>query len=295
MGQFISWCSSHFFADNLAAIVSGQTGKGFTDQCLDLEKQLKLFLNQLEYYLSLSVQPINFSKTEALFSARVIGLPKFDTFFDLTKAKKIKWVEEFKYLGCWITPKIGWGFMIKKMKTKARQRISLIRSFKLFGCSSRQLRYALFASYALPLFTWIYPIFPLFSDNQRNDLSHIHFTCLRRVMFSPHWNENFFAYAMDEKSSEERCSLYWEKYLVALADSIDGGLILEKANLNEFRKAWLHGEFSLQGLRRSKIFIECTSILEKALSWLRSVPFSSSLPYFEMEEVQLLQAFPENF
>ena len=42
---------------------------------------------------------------------------------------------------------------------------------------------------------------------------------------------------MDEKSLEERCSLYWNKYLAALADSIDGELILEKANLNEFRKA----------------------------------------------------------
>ena len=237
MGQFLSWCSSHFFADDFAAIVSGQIGKRFTNQCLDLEKRLKLFLNQLEYYSSLSVQPINFSKTEAIFSARAIGLPKFDTFFDSTKEKKIKWAEEFKYLGYWITPKIGWGSMIKKMKTKVRQRISLIRSFKLSGCSFRQLRRALFASCVLPLFTWIYPIFPLFSDNQRNDLSHFYFTCLRRVMFSSHWNENFFAYAMDEKSLEERCSLYWDKYLVALADSIDGELILEKANLNEFRKA----------------------------------------------------------
>ena len=185
--------------------------------------------------------------------------------------------------------------MIKKMKTKVRQRISLIRLFKLSGCSSCQIRRVLFASYVLPLLTWIYPIFPLFSDNQRNDLSHFYFTYLRRVIFSSHWNENLFAYAIDEKSLEERCSLYWDKYLVALADSIDGELILEKANLNKFRKAWLHGELSLQGLRCSKRFIECTSILEKALSLLRSVPFSSSLPYFEMEEVQLLQDFPETF
>ena len=100
---------------------------------------------------------------------------------------------------------------------------------------------------------------------------------------------------MDEKSLEERCSLYWDKYLVALADPIDGELIVEKANLNEFTKAWLHGAFSLQGLRHSKRFIECTLILEKALSWHRLVPFSSSLPYFEMEEVQLLQDFSETF
>ena len=113
-------------------------------------------------------------------------------------------------------------------------------------------------------------------------------------MFSSHWNEKVFAYAMDEKSLEERCSLYWDKYLVALADDIDGELILEKANLNEFRKAWLHWRyFPCMASARSKSFIEYISILEKALSWLRSVPFSSSLSYFEMEEVQLRQDFPE--
>jgi len=100
---------------------------------------------------------------------------------------------------------------------------------------------------------------------------------------------------MNERSLEDRCASYWDKYLVALADSIDGKLILEKSNLNEFRKGWLQGEFSLKGLRRSRRFVECTSILEKALSWLMSVPSSSSIPFFEMEEVQLLQDFPETF
>ncbi|CAF4513316.1 unnamed protein product, partial [Rotaria sp. Silwood2] len=37
MGQFLSGCTSHFFADDLAAIVSGQIGLSYTNQCLDLE------------------------------------------------------------------------------------------------------------------------------------------------------------------------------------------------------------------------------------------------------------------
>jgi hypothetical protein len=40
MGQFLSGCSSYFFADDLAAILAGQLGIHYTDQCLDLEKKL---------------------------------------------------------------------------------------------------------------------------------------------------------------------------------------------------------------------------------------------------------------
>lgn len=138
MGQFLTGCTSHFFADDLAAIVAGQLGIRYTDQCLDLEKRIKSFLDQLEYYSCLTAQPINFNKTEALFSARAIGLPKFEISFDSANEKKICWTNEFKYLGYWITPKLGWGLMIKKMMMKIRQRVSLIRSFKLSGCSSPQ-------------------------------------------------------------------------------------------------------------------------------------------------------------
>ena len=142
---------------------------------------------------------------------------------------------------------------------KIRQRVSLIRSFKLSGCSSPQLRRAFFMSFVLPLFTWVYPLFPLLTTKQRNDLSHFYFTCFRRVMFALHWNEIIFAYAFNERSLEDRCTLYWEKYLVALADSTDGELLLEKANQNQYRKAWLQNEFPLKGLRRSKRF--CDHIL----------------------------------
>jgi hypothetical protein len=94
---------------------------------------------------------------------------------------------------------------------------------------------------------------------------------------------------------EDRCSLYWDKYLVALADSIDGELILENATLNVFRSAWFQGEHPLKGLRRSKRFVESSSILKKVVSWLRSIPYSSSIPNFEMEDILLLQEFPETF
>ncbi len=185
--------------------------------------------------------------------------------------------------------------MINKTKVKIRQRISLIKSFKLYGSSSPHLRRTLFLSFVLPLFTWIYPIFPLLTEKQQEDLSHFYFSCLRRVLFSLHWNENFFAFVLDERSLVDRCVAYWNRYLVALADSNDGELLLEKANMNEFRKSWLNREYFIKCLRRSKRFIDNKSIIEKVISWLASVPTGPSVPWFDMEEIELLCIFPESF
>jgi hypothetical protein len=120
MDLFVPWCMSHFFADDLIAVISGQIGVRFTDQCLDLEKRINFLLEYLVFYSLLLAQPINMSKTEAMFSARAIGSSKFDIFLKYEKEENIKWVKEFKYLGHWISPKLGWSKMIEKMMTKVR-------------------------------------------------------------------------------------------------------------------------------------------------------------------------------
>ncbi|CAF1218164.1 unnamed protein product [Adineta steineri] len=109
MGSSLPGCISHFFADDLAGIISGQLGIKYSAQCLDLEKRLKVFLDHLEYYSCLTDQPINTNKTEALFSARAIGFPKFNLHFNYGSKEKINWVPEYKYLGYVISSKLGWG------------------------------------------------------------------------------------------------------------------------------------------------------------------------------------------
>jgi len=56
---------------------------------LDLEKCLKVFIHHLQYYSCLTDQPINTNKTEALFTARAIGHPKFDIHFNSGSKEKI--------------------------------------------------------------------------------------------------------------------------------------------------------------------------------------------------------------
>ncbi|CAF4179157.1 unnamed protein product, partial [Adineta steineri] len=156
MGQLLSSCTSHFFADDVAAILAGQMGVRFTDQCLDLEKRVKSFLDRLEFYSCLSDQPLNRSKTDALFSAHAIG-----------------------YI---ISSKLDWGKLIKDVECKVRKRISLIRSFKLFGCSSPSVRKVLFYSHVLPLFTWIYPVYPLLTRKQQESMCSNAFQLLPNII-----------------------------------------------------------------------------------------------------------------
>jgi len=108
MEDFIAMAMSFFFADDLAAVIADQIGIRFGDQFIDLEHRLHSFLECLEFYAILSVQPINYVKTNAMFSARAISYPnpmpvlKFGNEF-------IEWVALFKYLGCWISTKLDSG------------------------------------------------------------------------------------------------------------------------------------------------------------------------------------------
>ncbi|CAF5115880.1 unnamed protein product, partial [Rotaria magnacalcarata] len=210
LGSSLANCTSHLFADDLAVIVAGQLGIKYSYQCLDLEKRIKVFIDHLEYYSYLIDQPINTNKTQALFTARAIGHPKFDIHFNSGSKEKINWVPEYKYLGYIISSKLVWD-----------------KFLTLFGCTSPTLRKTLFLSFVLPIFTWVYPIFPFLSVKQQN--------C---------------------------CAAYWERYLYALADSTDGMLLFEKANLNVLRQSWINKDFSIKCLRKSKRFVSNESVIE---------------------------------
>ncbi|CAF1002952.1 unnamed protein product [Didymodactylos carnosus] len=102
MDIFLGFCLSHF--DDLAAILAGSIGMEYTSQCLDLEHKLQLFFDRLEYYCCLAVQPINYDKTQALFSARAIGYPNIEL---KCGENDILWTKVVKYLGYIITPTLG--------------------------------------------------------------------------------------------------------------------------------------------------------------------------------------------
>ena len=207
----------------------------------------------------------------------------------------ISWVKNYKYLGYYVSGKLGWGLMIKKTQLKIRQRINMIRAYRFNGSTSYELRRTLFSCFALPLFTWLFAIFPLFTDKQQNDLSHFYYTCLKRISFHMEWQNPFYAFAFNERSLEDRCSAYWDRYFRALAESTDGNLLCEQANFNLYRSMWREGVMSIRGLRRSRRFVGNISVLEKCVSWCSNNATMDSVPCFEEEEIFLLSQFTETF
>jgi hypothetical protein len=292
MGDFLEVCIPFFFADDLAAVIAGRIGVKYSEQCLDLEKRLNKFFVNLEYYSLLTLQPINYSKTEAMWSARAILNPKIEI---KCGNENIEWTKSYKYLGYWISQKLGWGLMIKKTTQKIRKRVNMIRRFRLNGCTSPELRRALFSSYVLPLFTWLYPLIPLLSRKQQSDLSHFYYTCLKRTSFHLEWSDSFYAYAMCEISLEDRCYRYWENYLKALTEATDGTLLMEQAILNLNRTTWLDNEHPIRCLHRSRRYVNNTSIIEKSSRWCADNATVDSIPLFDSEDILNFSLFPETF
>ncbi|CAM4749027.1 unnamed protein product [Rotaria magnacalcarata] len=209
MGDFLGGCMSHFFADDLAAILAGNIGSKFTSQCIDLERKLKIFLENLEYYSILTSQPINYNKTEGLWTTRAVGAPRCDISIG---ENKIKWAKKFKYLGYWITPKLGYGTIIT-----------------------------------------------------------------------------------NEPSLDDQCRKYWDKYLIALSESIDGELLLEQCNLNTFRANWVKKQFTITGIFHSKRYIEHTPLLERIIKWCLSIPPDESIPNYDIDEIMIVAEFSNTF
>ena len=150
-------------------------------------------------------------------------------------------------------------------------------------------------AYVLPVFTWLFPLFPLFSIKQQQDLSHFYYPCLKRVIFCQYWNDSFFAFCYNEISLEDRYRKYWDKYLSSLSDSIDGGLLLEQANLNFFREIWLDKDNKIKWIYRSKRFVEHTSVLKRIVRWCSNIPTLDSLPSFAIDDVMVLANFSDTF
>ena len=72
MDLSLSSCVSHSFADNLVAVMGGQLSVKYSIHCIDLEKRIKILLDQIEFYSCLSDQPINIDSTGARLQVLMI-------------------------------------------------------------------------------------------------------------------------------------------------------------------------------------------------------------------------------
>jgi hypothetical protein len=291
MADFIPTAMSFFFADDLAAVLAGQIGIRYTDQCIDLERRLQSLLDQLEFYSILAVQPINYSKTQVMFSACAIGYP--NPMLKLHCGNHpIEWISSFKYLGYWLSTKLGWGHIIGKTRLKVRQRTALLNSLKISGTTSTQLRRILFSTFVLPNFTWLFGLYPLFTVTQRIELDHLYYTLLKRVYRCQYWDDFTFTFTYKEKELGDLCFKYWERYLMALSRTKDGFLLLEQVALKAHRSDWEEGARKIKCLCRSKRFVSHSDVLGRALWWMDTRGSSDSVVLRNEEELMCFVLLP---
>ena len=229
-----------------------------------------------------------------MFSARAINYPNPMPCLKCGE-HTIKWTSSFKYLGYWLTTKLGWGNVIGKMKLRIRQQTGLVNSIKFGGASSSVLRRILFSTFVLPFFTWLFALHPLFTDIQRSNLNHFYYTSLKRVYHCLQWEDFFFASAFGERPLDDLCYAYWEKYCKALSNSIDGFLLLEQSSINAFRSDWERQEYRINCLRKSKRFVPHMDVLGLATRWMSQHGTANSLVPIDPDELRCFAEFPGSF
>ena len=294
MGEFIPMAMSFFFADDLAAVIAGQIGVRYTEQCIDLEKRLQSFFQRMEYYSILAVQPINYQKTQVMWSARAVGYPNPMPVLKCD-GHLIEWVKSFKYLGYFLSTKLGWGHVIGRTQIKIRQQLAMAHSIRFGGSSSPMLRRVLFSTFVLPFFTWLAAIYPLFSEVQQSNINYFYYTALKRIYHCSHWNDTFFAYAYDQRPLDDLYSTHWTKYLKRLDKSLDGYLLLEHSHLNAYRSQWLEQKKPIRCLHRSKRFVRHTDVFGRASNWLLNRGSPDSIATNDEQDIQCFAEFPETF
>jgi hypothetical protein len=123
-------------------------------------------------------------------------------------------------------------------------------------------------------------LFPLLTGCQKDDLSHFYFTCLKRTLHVPYWNDIILSSIFCEKSFDNRCHSYWKRYRQALLNSIDGSLPVEQFSYNIFMSLWLDRKYRLKHIRRSKRILHHHSTTENCFSWFNRTE-QNSIPHLQ--------------
>lgn len=177
----------HMFADDLALVLVGSPKKRFLQNIKELETRTDIVLKQLEKFADDLLLPVNVTKTKALLADSVIcpPIPKIKY-----KNQKIEFVKTFKYLGVFISTKLGWGSYIQDRIRKIRE---IYNGLRIIYCTisvdNIRRRRKLFLAYALLQISWLFCTWFYFTDNQKKMIDHVFCTGLRLTYSFNRWDD----------------------------------------------------------------------------------------------------------
>ena len=152
-----------------------------------------------------------------------------------------------------------------------------------------------FSTFVLLLFMWIFTLHPLFTEIQRSRLNHFYNTSLERVYRCLWWEDFFFSSAYSERSLDDLCYSYWEKYCKSMVTSLDGRLLIEQSCLNTHRNQWIDCRMGIRCLNRSKRFVTHTDVFGSATKWMVSHGTNDSVISMNENDYQCFVAWSESF
>ena len=175
------------FADDLAIVLVGSLEKRFSQNIIELEESAKLAMKRLEKFSDDFILSVNVSKTKALLVHSVVSPPIPNLNY---KGQKLHYVKSFKYLGIYISIKLGWGTYIhKRLRTirKIHKELKIILLKVPLDLIS--IRRRIFLSYTLSHFYWLFCSWSFFTEIQRRTIEHLSCTRLHIVYSLNGWDD----------------------------------------------------------------------------------------------------------
>jgi hypothetical protein len=209
----------HMFADDLAIVLVGSLEKRFSLNIIEIEKRAEIVMKQLEKFSDNFLLPVNVAKTKALLVHSVVSpqLPKVKY-----KQEKLEYVKTFKYLGVYISTKLGWGnYINERLKIIRKIYNGLRQIFRTIPIDHIAIRRRVFLAYALPHFCWLFCSWFYFTENQQRNINHVFCTGLRIVYALRGWDDITTMILSREKSLHDYIFSYWSRLSVHLEKAAD--------------------------------------------------------------------------
>jgi uncharacterized protein (UPF0147 family) len=155
----------HLFADDLALILTGSLENKFSVNIAELEVRAAIVLKQLENLSDDLILPVNITKTKAVLVHNIVS-PSYPKIY--FKNQSIEFTNRFKYLGVYVSVKLGWEkYINERLKIISKIHSAMRIIFKTIKRKDMKIRRKIFFAYVLPHYLWLFATWFFFTDRQQ--------------------------------------------------------------------------------------------------------------------------------